>query len=504
MSDHALIAHGITKRFGASVALEEARLELAGGEIHAVMGENGSGKSTLLAILSGALTPDRGTIRIHGVKSTALDPGAARAARIAIVHQEPQLALSLTVGENILMGALPTRSAMVNWRDVHRRSQAILDELGIALDARVPVSSLSIGRRQMVEIAKGLVQKPQILLLDEATSSLDDADTAVFFSLLGKLRAQGAAIAFVSHRMAEVMALADRVTVLRDGRDMGTLRTRETDERTLVNLMVGRDLKTYWHKAAVEPGAPLLDVADVTRGPLRNISLTVRAGEVVGLAGLVGSGRSALMRTLMGVKPPRSGTVSVAGRPVRIDDPRHAHRHGIGYVPEDRKSEGLIMNWSLARNAALSAMTMRAPLSIITKSFERQQLERGAQGLKIKARDPDQSVRELSGGNQQKIVIARELAKQPRILLLDEPTRGVDVGAKEDIYAQLARSVQDGMGLLIASSELQELIGVCDRIHVLFHGRIVAEIPAGGATEETIAYWASGAHEVDTPREQTA
>ena len=504
MSDHAVTAHGITKRFGASVALEGARLELAGGEIHAIMGENGSGKSTLLAILSGALTPDRGTIRIHGAEGIVLDPGTARAARIAIVHQEPQLASSLTVGENILMGSLPTSSALVNWREVHRRSQAILDELGIALDARAPVSSLSIGRRQMVEIAKGLVQKPKILLLDEATSALDDADTAVFFSLLRKLRAQGAAIAFVSHRMAEVMALADRVTVLRDGRDMGTFKTCETDERTLVSLMVGRDLKTYWHKAAVQPGELLLEVADVSRGPLEAISLTVRAGEVVGLAGLVGSGRSALMRTLMGVKPPRSGTVSVAGRPVSIDDPRHAHRYGIGYVPEDRKSEGLIMNWSLARNAALSAMNMRSPLSIITNGFDRQQLERGSQGLKIKARDPDQSVRELSGGNQQKVVIARELAKQPDILLLDEPTRGVDVGAKEDIYAQLAQSVRNGMGLLIASSELQELIGVCDRIYVLFHGHIVAELAAEGASEETIAYWASGAHEVDGRREQIA
>ncbi|MFM2278226.1 MAG: hypothetical protein RLZZ444_457, partial [Pseudomonadota bacterium] len=431
MNGIALAAKDISKSFNGLIALKSGQLELHRGEIHAVMGENGSGKSTLLSILSGAISATGGTITVAGHTHSSLTPASARAARIAIVHQEPQLAPTLTVGENILLGRWPGRGPLVSWGEIHARAQAMIDELGIGLDSRTPVSTLSIGRRQMVEIAKGLIERPDILLLDEATSSLDDADTNTLFAILRALRDKGAAIAFVSHRMTEVMSLADRATVLRDGLHIGSVKITETDERSLVSMMVGRDLKSYWHKAEVTPGAPVLEMRDVSRSHIRNVSLTVRAGEIVGLAGLVGSGRSAILRTIAGVKEPDSGTILVDGKPTAISSPAAAHRAGIGYVPEDRKAEGLIRDWSILRNSALSLMNLRSIFAILGNAFDEGAYRQGSAGLKIKASDPRQRVRELSGGNQQKVVISRELATRPKVLLLDEPTRGIDVGAKQ-------------------------------------------------------------------------
>jgi ABC-type sugar transport system ATPase subunit len=497
----ALTAADIVKTYPGVRALAGVGLELRAGEIHAVMGENGSGKSTLLSILSGAQQPDSGAILIDGKIYSGLAPAEARALGIALVHQEPQLAPALTVGENIMLGRLPARRGLIGWAGLHRRAQTLLDECGFSVSSRAIVGGLSTGRRQLVEIAKGLVDRPRVLLLDEATSSLDDDDVSALFALLRTMRAQGTAIAFISHRMREVMTLADRATVLRDGQYVGTVNVVDSDERAIVSMMVGRDLDSYWHKADVPAGAPVLEVRNVTRGPLRDISLTVRRGEVVGLAGLVGSGRSALMRTLMGVKPARTGTIEVAGRPVRIRNPRDAHRFGLAYVPEDRKSEGLVLGWSILRNVALARMNDRRPWSFLGNGFDRSALLDGGTGLEIKSSSPAQVVGQLSGGNQQKVLLARELATAPDLLLLDEPTRGVDVGAKEDIYAQIAELVRGGMGLLVTSSELPELLGVCDRIYVLFRGRIVAEFDAASATEETITFRASGAHEVGTDKD---
>jgi ribose transport system ATP-binding protein len=496
-----LSAIGIAKTFGAVRALKDGRLELRAGEIHAVLGENGSGKSTLLSIIAGAQTPDAGRILVDGVEYPSLDPRLARAKLgIALVNQEPQLAPALSVGENIMMGRIPGSGPFVSVRAMHRAAQLVLDTLGVALKSETIVSELSTGRRQLVEIAKGLVDAPRVLLMDEATSSLDEADVSALFTLLRKLKQSGVAIVIVSHRMKEVMDLADRATILRDGEYVGSVAIAQTDERRLVAMMVGRNLETYWHKTKVGLGETILAVNAVSRGPLEQITLNVRRGEIVGLAGLVGSGRSALMRTLMGVKPAEGGTIAIEGRQVRIRNPREAHKLGLAYVPEDRKAEGLVMGWSILRNAALALMNDRWLLAFLGDHYDGAALAKGSRGLNIKASSPSQIVRQLSGGNQQKVVIARELATSPKILLLDEPTRGVDVGAKEDIYAEIATLVQAGLGLLIASSELMELLGVCDRIYVMFRGRIVAEIAAEDATEEEITYWASGAHEIaDSP-----
>jgi ABC-type sugar transport system ATPase subunit len=477
--------------------LQDVSVELRAGEIHALMGENGSGKSTLLSILAGALPADAGLVTIDGVGYPGFfSPKQARALGVSLVQQEPQLAPALTVGENIMMGRLNNRRGFVAWRDVHREAERVLDILKVDIPSRAVVSSLSAGRRQLIEVAKGLVDSPRILLLDEATSSLDDTEAGALFDVLRRLCAQGVAIAFVSHRLKEVMNLADRATVLRDGCFVGSVMMDDIDERKLVSMMVGRNLETYWHKAKVAVGEPILEVSGLHRGPLKDISISVRQGEIVGLAGLVGSGRSALMRTLMGVKAAQGGTIRVAGKPVTITNPRAAHRLGMAYVPEDRKAEGLVMGWSVLRNAAMTTMNNFGPLTFLSNRFDQDALARGSRGLKIKSRSGSQAVRELSGGNQQKVVLAREIVTNPLVLLLDEPTRGIDVGAKEDIYAQLAELARRGVGMLVASSELTELLGICDRIYVMFKCRVVAEIPVAEASEETITSWTSGAHEL--------
>ncbi len=487
-----LAARGLHKSFPGVVALHDAALELRAGEIHAVMGENGSGKSTLVSCLSGSLRPASGVIRIDGQDHGHLDPRQAVALGIAVVHQEPQLSSAMTVAENVLMGQWPVKRGVVQWRALHRRAQEVLDELGIRVDARVKAGTLPVGRRQVVEIAKALHARPRVLLLDEATSSLAEDDVDALFGTLRRLRDRGVAIALITHRMAEVMSLADRATVLRDGCLVGTVHVADVDEHRLVSMMVGRDLSTYWHKRDVAIGSPLLEVRGLQRGPLRDVDLTVRHGEIVGLAGLVGSGRSAVIRTLAGLRKPTAGSLLVDGAVVTLTSPRRAQQHGIACVPEDRKTAGLILDWSIRRNASLSVMNDRGPLSRITKRFDLDALRRGSAGLHIAATGPEQLARQLSGGNQQKVVLAKNLAATPRLLLLDEPTRGVDVGAKEDIYAAMADLVEQGMGLLVVSSELPELLGVCDRIYVMYQGRVVAEFPRADATEEAITYAASG------------
>jgi ABC-type sugar transport system ATPase subunit len=441
-----LSAAAIRKAFGPVLALDGVGLELRAGEIHAVMGENGSGKSTLLSILSGVQAPDAGTMTIGEETFTALDPRLAHRLGVALVPQEPQLAPALTVAENLFMGRLPGRGPLPKWGDIHASAQKIIDGLGFDLDARIPVAKLSTGRRQLVELAKALIEEPAVLLLDEATSSLDEADVATLFHLLRGLKDRGVAVGFVSHRMKEVMSLADRVTVLRDGRYIGTVLADATDEHQLVAMMVGRNIDTFWHKAQVERGAPVLEMQAVNRGPLRDISLSVHAGEIVGLAGLVGSGRSAVMRTLMGVKSAEGGVITIAGKAVSVGNPRAAHKLGLAYVPEDRKAEALIMRWPIYRNVLLAVMNDRAPLGILTNAFDADLLARGARGLGIKSTGPRQAVGELSGGNQQKVVLARELATEPKVLLLDEPTRGVDVAPRRTFTKKSPRSCAAAWG----------------------------------------------------------
>lgn len=487
-----MTAHAIRKSYAGVVALDDVALRLRAGEIHAVMGENGSGKSTLLSILSGGQRADSGVLEIDGRALTHLEPRQAAKLGVALVHQEPNLSAEMTVAENILMGRWPTRGPVVRWGELQRTAQRVLDELGIPVDAGTRVRSLPVGRRQVVEIAKALQLRPRILLLDEATSSLAEDDVVALFALLRRLREDGVAVGLTTHRMSEVMQLADRATVLRDGRLIGTVEIADVDEHQLVSMMVGRDLSSFWHKEKVKLGRPLLEVVGLRRGLLRDVYLTVRRGEVVGLAGLVGSGRSALVRTLAGLRRPEAGRILLDGRKITITSPRDAQRLGIACVPEDRKASGLLLDWSVRRNASLAAMNDLGPLRRVTRAFDLDALRRGSEGMRIGLQGPEQRARQLSGGNQQKVVIAKSLAVGPRLLLLDEPTRGVDVGAKEDIYARVAALARSGMGLLVVSSELPELLGVCDRILVMCQGRIVGEFSRDDATEEGITYLAAG------------
>jgi ABC-type sugar transport system ATPase subunit len=362
--------------------------------------------------------------------------------------------------------------------------------MGVDLDVDAPAGQLPLGRRQLIEIARALLIEPRVLLLDEATSALTDDDVARLFGVVRALRDEGVGIALISHRLREVFELADRATVLRDGRVVGTVAVADTTERCLVSMMVGRDLASFWHKEEVPIGAPALVVRDLRRGVLRDINLTVRRGEIVGLAGLVGAGRSALVRTLIGERRAQAGEILVDGERVRIESPAHALRLGIACVPEDRKAQGIVPEWPVRMNASLVALCARAPWALISRGFDLAALKRGAGGMTVRAASVEQPVGRLSGGNQQKVVLA------PRVLILDEPTRGIDVGAKTEIYAELAALARAGMGLLVVSSELPELLGVCDRIYVMFRGRIVAELPRHEATEEQIAYYSTGAHEV--------
>lgn len=492
-----LEARGIAKRFGVVTALSGVDFDVRPGEVHALVGENGSGKSTLLSILAGALRPDGGSLFVDGEPQTFGSPGDAHRLGIALIHQEPQVVTHLSVAENILLGQWPRRGGAVAWKQLRRRAAEVLNRLEVDLDVNAMVGELPLGRRQIVEIARALALEPRVLLLDEATSSLSEHDTQALFRLLSRLRNDGIGIVYISHRMRELFELADRATVLRDGVVAGQTPMSQTDERRLAATMVGRDLEGYWHKADTEKGSPVLEVRGLTRGHLSDISFEVREGEVVGLAGFAGSGRSALVRTLIGLRRYRTGEIAVDGVPVRIKGPRHALSLGLACVPEDRKAHGLVLDWSVERNATLAAAAQRSPLAVLRRRWDRHQFERASNGLRIKTASPLQPVRSLSGGNQQKVVVAKNLGLSPRLLILDEPTRGVDIGAKADIYAIMAGLVSNGMALLVASSELPELLGVCDRILVMHRGRIVKELHRDEADEETIVYYSSGAHELE-------
>ncbi|WP_437535000.1 sugar ABC transporter ATP-binding protein [Sorangium sp. So ce726] len=500
MSGEPLVrAVGIVKRYPGVTALDGVDFEVLPGEVHAIVGENGSGKSTLLGVISGAIRPDGGHVARGGRNPRVLQPGdpaESRAAGIAHAQQEPQIAPALSVAENVMMGAWPTRLGWVRWRELRRRAAEVLARIGVDLDVDAPAGQLPLGRRQLIEIARALLIEPRVLLLDEATSALTDDDVARLFGVVRALRDEGVGIALISHRLREVFELADRATVLRDGRVVGTVAVADTTERCLVSMMVGRDLASFWHKEAVPIGAPALVVRELRRGVLRDINLTVRQGEIVGLAGLVGAGRSALVRTLIGERRALAGEILVDGERVQIESPAHALRLGIACVPEDRKAQGIVPEWPVRMNASLVALCARAPWALISRGFDLAALKRGAGGMTVRAASVDQPVGRLSGGNQQKVVLAKNLAIAPRVLILDEPTRGIDVGAKTEIYAELAALARAGMGLLVVSSELPELLGVCDRIYVMFRGRIVAELPRHEATEERIAYYSTGAHEV--------
>jgi rhamnose transport system ATP-binding protein len=484
---------GISKRFDATAALTDVSMDLLAGEIHALVGENGAGKSTLVKILAGVHAPDAGTIALDGRPTVIHDPSASRALGIAVVHQEPRLFPDLSVAENVFLANPPTGPlGVISWREMRRAAAAVFEQLDVEMDVDETVRGLSMADQQLIEIAKALTLDARILILDEPTASLSTHEVDRLFAIVRRTRDHGVAVLFVSHRLEEVFELCDRATVFRDGRHVVTAATSKLTTADLVRYMVGREV-TLFPKGEATIGEVLLDVRGLTRaGEFRDISFSVRAGEIVGLAGLVGAGRTEIARVLFGIERPTSGDFSVGGRPARFATPSDAVRAGIAYVPEDRHTDGLVLDFSIADNVTLPILPRLFPRLFTRRAAERAVARDYASRLDVRMTGVDQLAQALSGGNQQKVVIAKWLATKPRVLILDEPTRGVDIGAKVEVHRIISELAASGLGILLISSDLPEVLAMSDRILVLHEGRLVAEIPGREATEERVMFAATG------------
>ena len=497
---------GIRKAFPGVVALDGVDLTLEAGDVHMLLGENGAGKSTLIKILSGAYRKDAGEIRLDGQPVEIGSPRAARDLGIRVIYQELNLVPHLSVAENIFLGELPSRwGGIVDWHALTDRTTALLTDLGMTLDPRAPVGRLGLAQRQMVEIARALASsdataasgkaaagEAKILVMDEPTSALTSREVGQLFALIERLAARGVSIVYITHRLDEVFRIGRRITVLRDGRHVATRSIDQVSVVELVRLMANRDLSEPFPKVRVERGAELLRVEKLTaRGVLSDISFSLHAGEVLGISGLLGAGRTELARVLAGVDRFDQGRLLVDGRETRFRHPADAIARGIGLLPEDRKAQGLVPGLTVARNIALPHGRRLAPMGVLSRRCESDMAAPIRDELRVKATDT-QAVRLLSGGNQQKVVLGKWLAGAGRIFIFDEPTRGVDVGAKVEIYNLMNRLTARGAGIIMISSELPELLGMSDRILVMHRGRIHAELAAADATEERVLSAALG------------
>lgn len=496
MPDQPLLAvRGLTKRFPGVLALDHVSLDVYPGESVAVIGENGAGKSTLMKILAGIHTADAGAIHLDGAPVEIDSVRRATSLGIALIHQELNLAGNLSVGANIFLGREPHVFGFVNARAVNDNALTYLNRLGLLVDPEELVDRLSIGRQQLVEIAKALSANARLLIMDEPTSSLSQHETEQLYNVIAGLRREGVSIVYISHRLGEVKEVADRVVVLRDGKNAGELQKNEINHDAMVRLMVGRDLVREKLRETASAGDVVLEVAELTTiaHPRERVNFSLRAGEIVGIAGLVGAGRTEVLETIFGIRPVLEGTVRVNGKPVTIRHPKDAIRAGVALVPEDRKAQGVILEMTLRENMSLARLHRDANAGFLGRQAERNLAAEMMSRLDVRATSAEQIARLLSGGNQQKIVLGKWLALRPRILLLDEPTRGVDVGAKGEIYALMDRLAQDGVAILFVSSEMEEILTVSDRVLVLHEGRITGELSGDALTEEAVMQLATGA-----------
>jgi ABC-type sugar transport system ATPase subunit len=485
---------GVTKAFPGVHALAGVDLDIFPGEVHVLLGENGAGKSTLMKILSGSMRADSGSIELHGRAVSMTSPRIARDAGIAIIHQELALVPQLSVAENVYLGRAPTRFGMLDHGQMVRRAAALLAQLGAHIDPNVRVATLSIAQQQLVEIARALSLNAQVLIMDEPTSALTERETARLFDTIRSLTATGVAVIYISHRLDEIFAIGTRITVLRDGRHVQTHAAAQVARRVLIRQMADRDVDERAHTSNRRAGAERLRVAGVSRDTvLRDVSFSVHAGEVVGFAGLLGAGRTELARALFGLDPFDRGEIRIDGVPTIIRSPRDAIAAGIGFVTEDRKREGLVPGRSVRDNIALPILSTLASHGVVRQRAEQTTAERAVRELRIKTPSVLQLVQHLSGGNQQKTVLAKWLATGANILLLDEPTRGVDVGSKQEIYQLIAELADRGMAIVVMSSDLPEVLTLSDRVLVMRDGRVAGEFLRRDASAERVMACAVGA-----------
>ncbi len=484
----ALEMRGIRKSFPGVRVLDDVSLSVLPGQVLALMGENGAGKSTLMKILAGALDADAGTILLDGKEVKTDTPQQAMALGIGIIYQELNLAPHLSIAENIYLGREPRLApGWIDGRRMRRDAAAIMGDLGMPLDVRTLVGTLSVAQRQMVEIAKATSRKARVLAMDEPSATLTAHELENLWRLIRRLQAQGIAIVYISHRMDEVFQIADAVTVLRDGKIVGSAPVGEIGRDDVVRLMVGRDLDETYPKEIIEAGRPVLEVKHLSRrGMLDDISFSVHAGEVVALAGLVGSGRTEIARCLFGADSWTSGDMTLDGKPFHPRSPSEAIRAGIGFVTEDRKEQGIVLNLPVRENISLASLGKVARLGFVRRGTERAEAQASVKRLRVRTPSVEQRVGNLSGGNQQKVVLGKWLETPLKLLILDEPTRGIDVGAKREIYGIMNDLARAGVAILMISSELPEVLGMADRILVVRDGRIAGSLPRGEATQEKV------------------
>jgi rhamnose transport system ATP-binding protein len=495
MGDVLLEAVHLTKSYAGVHALRDASFELRAGEVHALIGENGAGKSTLVKIVTGAVEKDGGELRLEGRPLSHNSPRVARGLGIAAIYQQPALFPDLTVAENIALGL--ERSAAwrrVDWRGRRRRARELLDRVGARIDPDRDAGGLSMPEQQLVEIARALGATARVLILDEPTASLSEEDTQNLFSVIRSLRAQGVGLVYISHRLEELPGIADRVTVLRDGRTIDTRPMSGVSRGELIQLMVGRELSAVFPKKEVEIGDVVLEVRGLssTTAGVRDASLEVRAGEIVGLAGLVGSGRTQLAEVIFGLVPKDGGEVRVKGRPVSFASAAQAIAAGVAYLPEDRRRHGVILDMPVAANVSLASLDRLTQGGMLDAARETELAVGYVRRLGIKTPSTFAAVGTLSGGNQQKVALSRWLATRPSVLVLDEPTQGVDVGAKSEIHALMVELARDGVAILMISSEMPEILGMSDRIAVMRAGRVAGVLPRAEATQEGLLHLALG------------
>lgn len=494
MSGKLLEMSGVNKRFPGVYALKGVDFELESGEVHALLGENGAGKSTLMKILSGIYSIDEGKIFINGQEVQINDVKDAQKYGISIIHQEICLVPYLSIAENIYLGREPVKkTGFIDKKTMYENAQKFLDEFDLGVSARTIVNKLNVAQQQMIEIIKAVSFNSKIIVMDEPTSSLTEKEVDFLFKTIRNLKAQGVGMVYISHRMNELFEITDRITVMRDGACIGTVVTKETTHEKLIAMMVGRELTNYYVRDFSTTGETVLKVNNLSRkGVLENASFELKKGEILGFAGLVGAGRSELMKCIFGLDPFEQGEILVNGEKKAIKNPNDAIKNGIAYVTENRKEEGLFLIQSVRYNTTIKILDKFMKFFSVDSKYENNAANNYIKDLSIKTPSADQEVGNLSGGNQQKVLISRWLATKPRVLILDEPTRGVDVGAKAEIYSIMNRLVKEGVSIIMISSELPEVINMSDRVAVMCKGKIQTILNRGRFSQETIMHYATG------------